>query len=183
MLTTKGTLTRESGAPNSAPLDLPRCRERHVIGEPCPSCWRVRGEDAGGGRPARAFREPSRIEALTLAVGAAVEEMRLMRGSLSWLAEMMALGLLLAGRERDDAVTRARAHATDLAMRLTDAMRMETVALRVAETFADRAVVAEDRLERARAALPALRVAGAEGGRRAIAEALAKVEQALEGEV
>ncbi len=75
------------GAPESA--RAARCLRRHVVGEPCPSCWYVRGEDAGGGRPARRLREPTRSEVLLGGLSAAAEEICALRSTIGQLTELL----------------------------------------------------------------------------------------------
>ena len=152
----------------------PRCRGPHIIGEPCPNCWRVAGEDAGGGRPARAFPEPRRVDVQRLVAEEAAAHVRELSGIVAGLVDVLVL-VLAAGY-----VERARAKAELLAGQRREVFWARTVARLQWER--NRALGALDfaalRLVRARAALPRVRAAA---NRRELAAACDEVQKELEG--
>lgn len=168
---------------------LPRCRLPHVVGEPCPSCWYTPGEDAGGGRPASRWRSPTTRAVLLGGLVVAADWIRGQRQLLAWTVRLWAASMLLAGREREEARQRQVAAelgerdawaALEVARGAADLLAArEARALRVAERLADRAVVAEARLEAALAALPALEGAVEGPSRLRVRAALALVQEAL----
>lgn len=116
---------------------------------------------------------------LRTALVCAHEIMGEQRDMVAWVVRIMALGLLLAGQERE----RARAQTRDLATRLTDAARDASqdrrhldAALRALDRACDRFVLAEARVERALMMLPRLREPA---NRRELAAAVDAVERAL----
>lgn len=167
---------------------IPRCRGPHIIGEPCPNCWRVAGEDAGGGRPARAFTEPSRADVQRLVAEEAAAHVREASGIVAGLVDVLVLVLAAAHVERASAEAEARALGDEAAHVWAEVFAGHRRELLWARTVArlqwerDRALGALDlaapRLVRARAALPRVRAAA---NRRELAAACDEVQKELEG--
>ena len=166
----------------------PRCRGPHIIGEPCPNCWRVAGEDAGGGRPARAFPEPRRVDVQRLVAEEAAAHVRELSGIVAGLVDVLVLVLAAGYVERARAEAEVRALGDEAAHVWAELLAGQRREVFWARTVArlqwerNRALGALDfaalRLVRARAALPRVRAAA---NRRELAAACDEVQKELEG--
>jgi len=123
----------------------------------------------------RARHRTEREQVLLDGLQAAAEEIRYLRSVIATLTRVVVLHACLAGLERD----RARRWAPELGRRLAEACRRETSWERTAQLAADRMVLAEHRVEQARAALPELERAAHGTSRPAVLAAIEALRAAL----